>query len=81
MKHDPNFIKAWEKFSGLEWAEDYQGSFRLSFRDFKAGWDACESHLISSLSGRAKVCRFFVGCEKYYKGCGDKCSLYLSPAS
>ena len=56
MKHDPKFIAAWEKFTGLEWAEDYQGGFALSFRDFKAGWDACECHLTNSLSGRAKKC-------------------------
>ena len=40
MKYDANFIKAWERHSGLTWAEDYRGGFGLSFRDFKVGWDA-----------------------------------------
>uniref|UniRef100_A0A6H2A5S2 Uncharacterized protein n=1 Tax=viral metagenome TaxID=1070528 RepID=A0A6H2A5S2_9ZZZZ len=34
------FVKAWEKHTGLEWSIDYQGGFRDSYRDFKAGWDA-----------------------------------------
>ena len=55
MKYDPKFIAAWEKFTGLEWAEDYQGGFALSFRDFKAGWDACECHLTSRSSGQANT--------------------------
>jgi hypothetical protein len=42
MKYTPEFIKAWEKYSGLKWDEDRQGGFNLSFRDFKAGWDACQ---------------------------------------
>ena len=49
MKYNPKFIEAWENYSGLTWAEDYQGGFGLSFRDFKAGWDACESHLTSAI--------------------------------
>ena len=37
------FIEAWEKHTGLEWSIDYQGGFRDSYRDFKAGWDAAKS--------------------------------------
>ena len=40
MEYDQKFIAAWEDYTGLTWAEDYHGGFRLSFRDFKAGWDA-----------------------------------------
>ena len=48
MKYDPNFIKAWEDYTGLTWSEDYQGGFGLSFRDFKAGWDS-HKHLTSAI--------------------------------
>ena len=39
-KPSKEFITAWERHTGLEWEIDYQGGFRDSYRDFKAGWDA-----------------------------------------
>jgi hypothetical protein len=37
-----DFIKAWERYTGLEWDIDHQGGFGDSYRDFKAGWDAAK---------------------------------------
>jgi hypothetical protein len=37
-----HFIKAWERYTGLEWTIDHQGGFGDSYRDFKAGWDAAQ---------------------------------------
>lgn len=68
MKHDPKLIKSWESFTGLIWAEDYQGGFSLSFRDFKAGWDACKKNWPSACGGE-----WYAG--EWCKECHAECSL------
>jgi len=71
MKYSKVFIEAWEKYSGLIWSEDYQGGFGLSFRDFKAGWDANGHHLSSKSIRPGTQCI----CEPYYANQGIHSTL------